>query len=186
MRGRWRTGTSRSVWPRRSGARSRYFKEEEYAFSWSSGPARGHAAGFGSLRPGTGGTIQGVVKDAQGGVLPGVTVEARNVRGRRLTAVTDGRGVSVPGLSARGLRDYGHVQGFSRRNLRASRTRQTLTVDMAMDVAGVSNVQVTGESPLIDVKQNASFASIQDRTIDRIPKGRDFTSVVATGARHQQ
>ena len=51
---------------------------------------------------------------------------------------------------------------------------------MALDVAGLAEtVQVTGESPLIDVKQNASFASIQKDTIDRIPKGRDFTSIVA-------
>ena len=40
-------------------------------------------------------------------------------------------------------------------------------------------VQVTGESPLIDVKQNASFANIQQDVIDRIPKGRNFTDVVS-------
>ena len=34
------------------------------------------------------------------------------------------------------------------------------------------------ESPIIDVKQNASTLSIQSDLIDLIPKGRDFTQVV--------
>ena len=52
-----------------------------------------------------------------------------------------------------------------------------LTIDLTLGVATVQEtVQVTGESPLIDVKQNASFATMQKDVIDRIPKGRDFTS----------
>ena len=40
------------------------------------------------------GSIEGVVKDAQGAVLPGVTVDARHVeRGTSLSVVTDGAGV---------------------------------------------------------------------------------------------
>ena len=49
-----------------------------------------------------------------------------------------------------------------------------------MALAGVSeSVQVTAESPLIDVKQNASVAVVSSERIDRIPKGRDFTNVLA-------
>ena len=58
---------------------------------------------------------------------------------------------------------------------------QILKQNFALAIAGVSEaVQVTGESPLIDVKQNAASASIQKDVIDLIPKGRDFTSVVTT------
>ena len=39
---------------------------------------------------------------------------------------------------------------------------------------------ITAESPLIDVKQNAAAATISREVIDRIPKGRDWTSVMAT------
>ena len=39
------------------------------------------------------GSIQGVVKDASGSVLPGVTVEARNGQGSATTAVTNAQGV---------------------------------------------------------------------------------------------
>src|SRR5947208_16066207 len=38
------------------------------------------------------GTIEGVVKDTSGAVLPGVTVEARSAAGAVLTTVTDGTG----------------------------------------------------------------------------------------------
>jgi hypothetical protein len=56
---------------------------------------------------------------------------------------------------------------------------QTLKVDFALPIAGVTeSVQVTAESPLIDVKGNAAAVSIQADVIDRIPKGRDFTSVL--------
>jgi hypothetical protein len=58
---------------------------------------------------------------------------------------------------------------------------QILKVDFALQIASVAEaVQVTAESPIIDVKQNAATLSIQADLIDRIPKGRDFTSVVST------
>ena len=56
---------------------------------------------------------------------------------------------------------------------------QILKVDFGMAVAALSeSVQVSAESPIIDVKQNASTLSIQSDLIDLIPKGRDFTQVV--------
>jgi hypothetical protein len=131
------------------------------------------------------GGIQGVVKDTSGAVLPGVTVEARNMAGAGvLSTVTNDRGVyRFPAVSP-GVYDItATLQGFKTAKVGNAiiELGKLLTVDLAMDVAGVAEtVQVTGESPLIDVKQNASFASIQKETIDRIPKGRDFTSVVST------
>ena len=58
---------------------------------------------------------------------------------------------------------------------------QALKIDLALALAGVTeSVQVTGESPLIDVKQNAATASITSDLMDRIPRGRNFTSVITT------
>ena len=55
-----------------------------------------------------------------------------------------------------------------------------------MPVASVSEeIQVTAESPIIDVKQNAATASIQAEIIDRIPKGRNFTSVLTSAPGHR-
>ena len=38
-------------------------------------------------------SIEGTVKDSQGAVLPGVTVEARNVQGAVVSTTTEGNGV---------------------------------------------------------------------------------------------
>jgi hypothetical protein len=55
-------------------------------------------------------------------------------------------------------------------------------------VAGVAeSVQVTAESPLVDVKQSARSTSIRNEQIDLLPKGRDFTTLVtqAPGANNE-
>ena len=90
----------------------------------------------------TRGSIEGVIKDTSGAVLPGVTVEARSPALVGVsTAITDAQGI--------------------------------------YPVAGVAeSVQVLATSPVIDVKQNAASAVITAEVIDRIPKGRDFSSVL--------
>ncbi len=47
-------------------------------------------------------------------------------------------------------------------------------------------MQVTAESPLIDVKQNAAASDDHRGVIERIPKGRDFTDLVRTAPGTQQ
>ena len=49
----------------------------------------------------TRGSIEGVVKDSSGAVLPGVTVEARTAQGAVNSAVTDGSGKYVSRRSSR-------------------------------------------------------------------------------------
>ena len=44
------------------------------------------------------------------------------------------------------------------------------------------SVQVTAESPLVDVKQSARSTSIRDEQMDLLPKGRDFTTLVTQAA----
>ena len=39
-------------------------------------------------------------------------------------------------------------------------------------------MQVTAESPIIDVKQNSAVATFNNEVIERIPKGRDFTDLI--------
>ena len=129
------------------------------------------------------GSIIGVVKDAQGGVLPGVTVEARSssVVGVS-TVVTDETGTfRFPALPPGVYEVSATLQGFNpAKSSAVLALGQTLTLNLALTVGGIAEtVQVTGESPLIDVKQNATFATVQADTIARIPKGRDFTGVIA-------
>ena len=54
---------------------------------------------------------------------------------------------------------------------------QILKIDLAMGIGALAEtVKVTGESPLIDVKQNTAGANVQAEIIERIPKGRDFAT----------
>ena len=136
------------------------------------------------------GSIVGVVKDAQGGVLPGVTVEARSpsVVGVS-TAITDERGnFRFPALPPGTFEVSASLQGFNTAKSQASLALgQTLNLTLTLTVGGVTEtVQVTGESPLIDVKQAAKFTTVNQEVIERIPKGRDFASVVSTAAGAQQ
>jgi len=136
------------------------------------------------------GSIVGVVKDAQGGVLPGVTVEARSpsVVGVS-TAVTNADGVfRFPALPPGVYEVSASLQGFNpAKSSAALALGQTLSLALTLSVGGVTEtVQVTGESPLIDVKQSASFSTIQTEVISKIPKGRDFTSVIMTAPGAQQ
>ncbi|MGE5360890.1 MAG: carboxypeptidase regulatory-like domain-containing protein [Bacteroidales bacterium] len=134
------------------------------------------------------GSIEGIVKDASGGVLPGVTVTVTSpgLVGTS-TAVTDSEGrYRFPALPPSTYTVTATLQGFNTWKVTTRLSLgQVIKVDISLVVGGVTEtVQVTGEAPLIDTKQNAAFATVSKDMIDRIPKGRDFTDVitVAPGA----
>ena len=133
------------------------------------------------------GAVQGVVRDTVGGVLPGVTVEARGSRVTGVsTTVTNAEGAyRFPALSPDTYTISAALQGFTPAKVDNAviALGQLLTINLTLAVGGVTEtVRVTGGSPLIDTKQNASFTTVNEATISRIPKGRDFTSVVSTAA----
>ncbi len=128
------------------------------------------------------GSIQGVVKDAQGGVLPGVTVEARSSRNAGVTTrVTDASGVyRFPALPPGTYEFTATLTGFAPAKASGVVTLgQTLQVDLSLKVGGMTEtVQVSGEVPLIDTKANAATATVSRETIDLIPKGRGLLSIL--------
>ena len=128
------------------------------------------------------GAIEGVVKDAQGGAVPGVTVEAQSATGATVVATTDAAGVyRFPRLSPGKYTVTAKLQGFSPArvaNISVS-LGQLLSVPLTMKLGAMTEtVEVTGEAPLIDVKQSSRATSIRDEALNKMPKGRDFTSVV--------
>ena len=130
------------------------------------------------------GSIQGELKDAQGAVMPGVTVETKSRNQVSVnTTVTDTEGrYRFPALPP-GVYDVtATLAGFTSSKVTDVQLAlgQVLKIDLTLAIASVSEtVQVTAESPLIDVKQNANSTSLTKEAIDRIPKGRDFTGVIA-------
>ena len=131
----------------------------------------------------TRGSIEGVVKDASGGVLPGVLVEIKNTKSGALTsATTDERGFyRFPALPVGTYTITAQLQGFNN----AQRADVLLTIgqqlkaDLTLTVGSVSeSVSVKAEAPIVDVKKNAVSTTITSEIIDLIPKGRDFLDAI--------
>jgi hypothetical protein len=139
------------------------------------------------------GSITGTVKDSTGAVLPGVTVELFNVtRGALATSqVTDANGIyRFPGLQPGRYEVTGKLQGFGPSKVGSIDLRlgQLLTIDLTLSVGAVAEtVMVTGDSPIIDLRQSARGTNLTAETIEKLPRGRDFTSVVtqAPGANQE-
>lgn len=130
-------------------------------------------------------SIEGTVRDTSGGVLPGVTVEARSpsLVGVQTTVTDTQGGYRFPALSPGQYEIRANLQGFAPFGVSEVRLElgKVLKIDVAMSPAGVSEtVQVSSEAPLIDVKQNAAGANIQAETIERIPRARNFTGLVTS------
>ena len=137
------------------------------------------------------GSIEGVLRDAQGGVLPGATVEATSAAGATVATATDGSGsYRFPALAPGLYTVKATLSGF--RPAQAERVEvllgQIKTLDFQLAVGGVTEtVQVLASTPLIDVRQNERAASIRDEQLDLLPKGRDFSTIVvqAPGANNE-
>ena len=128
------------------------------------------------------GGIQGVVKDSQGGSVPGATVEASNGSGRTVTVTTDASGTyRFPALPGGTYTVTAKLSGFSPgrvENVTVS-LGKLMTVNLSLKLGAMTEtVEVTGEAPLIDVKQSSRATSIRDEALNQMPKGRDYTSLV--------
>jgi hypothetical protein len=128
------------------------------------------------------GTIEGVVKDASGAVLPGVTVEAKSASGAVLATTSDASGTyRFPSVAPGTYQVSATLSSFGARNIPdvVVGLGSIKKVDFTLAPAGVQEtVQVTAESPVVDVKQSARQVNIRDEQVELLPHGRDFTSLV--------
>jgi hypothetical protein len=132
------------------------------------------------------GAIEGVVTDATGAVVPGVTVEARSAAGIAQNTVSDTAGVyRFPSLVPGTYVISGTLPGFTSVKVPDVRLAlgQTLKVDLGLRVSTVQEeVTVTGEAPVVDVTTTVRATNIRDEFIENIPKGRDFTTLATQAA----
>ena len=131
------------------------------------------------------GSIEGTVKDTSGAVLPGVTVEAASpALVGTAVAITGADGLyRFPSLRPGTYAITARLASFATAQTPNVKLElgQVLKVDLTLAPGGVSErIDVTGEVPLIDVKQSAAFASVAAELIERIPKTRDFTLLVTS------
>ena len=134
-------------------------------------------------------SIAGVVRDASGAVLPGVTVEASSpaLIEKVRTAVTDGTGQFrlenlVPGTYTvtYGLPGFTTVQ----REGVQLQTGVTVTLNADMRVGGVQEtITVTGETPVVDVQTSTRVQHvIDDEIVAALPASRGYGNLLATVA----
>ena len=132
----------------------------------------------------------GVVSDASGSVLPGVTVEAMSAKGQRFTAVTDAQGryrfPSLPPGTYTLSATLSGMQTATVKNVDLT-LGSSPKADITMRVGAVAEaITVTAEAPIVDVTSNAAQTSIRSETFEQLPRGRDFSSVVVQAASANQ
>jgi hypothetical protein len=128
-------------------------------------------------------SITGVVRDASGGVLPGVTVEASSpaLIERVRTVVTDGAGqYRIVDLRPGAYSVTFTLPGFAtvkREGIELSGSL-TATVNADMRVGGLEEtITVTGETPVVDVQGVTQQRVLDKEIVDALPSGRTATNV---------
>jgi len=128
-------------------------------------------------------SIAGVVKDASGAVLPGVTVEATSpvLIEKTRTVLTDGTGqYRIVDLRPGTYAVTFTLAGFAtvkREGIELAGSF-TATVSADMKVGAVAEtLTVTGESPIVDVQNATQERVMQKAVIDAIPVGRSHESI---------
>ncbi|MEK9725376.1 MAG: carboxypeptidase-like regulatory domain-containing protein, partial [Rhodospirillaceae bacterium] len=125
-------------------------------------------------------TLQGVVTDTSGAVLPGVTVEAASpalIEGVRST-ITGGEGrYTITALRPGTYTVSFILPGFAtvvQEGVTIS-TAGAATVDAIMQVGGLEEtVTVTGEAPIVDVTTATRAATLSADTVDALPTSRNY------------
>ena len=124
------------------------------------------------------GSITGIVKDASGAVLPGVTVEAASdvLIEKARTALTDAAGqYRVVDLRPGTYAVTFTLPGFKtvRRDGIELAGSFTATVNAELVVGGVEEtITVTGTSPIVDVQNTQRERVMTKDVLDTIPAGR--------------
>jgi hypothetical protein len=134
--------------------------------------------------------LTGSVTDSTGGVLPGVTVTASNeATGNKFVGVTDEKGIYRIPVRIGSYVITGELSGFTSatRNGVQLLVGQTASIDLRMSPSTVTEtVTVTGEAPLIDLKNSSIGGNVDPKQVQELPVyGRNWMALalVAPGSR---
>lgn len=130
------------------------------------------------------GRLLGTVRDAQGGVLPGVTVTATSpalIGQRTAIAEADGRYLftSLPSGTYALKFELQGFQTFERQGIRVTQGT-TLTVDAQLQVASIQEtVTVSAASPVVDMTTTKVGAAFSGEALFGVPSATDVWAVLA-------
>ena len=128
--------------------------------------------------------IAGTVRDASGGVLPGVMVEASSpsIIEKVRTVVTDGQGqYRVTDLRPGAYTVTFTLPGFAtvRREGLDLPSNFTASVNAELRIGAVEEtVTVTGESPVVDVQTLTTTTRLSNETLDSLPTSRNVLDLL--------
>jgi outer membrane receptor protein involved in Fe transport len=138
------------------------------------------AAGFSLAQ--TTGSMEGRAADESGGVLPGVTVEARSpaLQGTRV-ATTDQAGhyrltVLPPGLYEVTFTLAGFA-AESKKGVSVGLGKDT-TLDAVMHPSASASVVVSAEAPVVDTTSTTLGENFSQRAIQTLPTARNYSAIV--------
>src|SRR5438270_4085737 len=124
------------------------------------------------------GRLNGTVTDAQGAVLPGVTVTATSpsLIGNRTTVTeADGKYLfpSLPSGVYKLVFDLQGFKQFTRENVQVV-FGQTISVDSQMQIGGLTeNLTVTGAAPVVDVTTTKVGTNLKGEALIAVPNSTD-------------
>ncbi len=130
-------------------------------------------------------TITGRILDPSGAVVPGLTVQIRNVNTNEvISAVTDSRGTyTVPSLLPGAYSVGVETQGFKKflREGLVLQVSQVARVDIALEVGSITDqVTVTADAPLLEASTSSIGKVVDNRRILELPLNtRNVYSLVA-------
>src|SRR5690242_16953069 len=130
--------------------------------------------------------IAGVVKDATGAVLPGVTVEATSpalIEKSKSTTTNEAGQYRLVDLRPGTYAVTFALSGFStvRRNDIVLETNFTAPINVEMKLGQVAeSVTVTGASPVVDVQTSQRREVVNQELLESLPTGRNFQLMAGT------
>jgi hypothetical protein len=136
-----------------------------------------------SLLAQTTGNLAGKVTDSNGGPLPGVTVELKSpaLQGTRSTTVGPEGSYRLALLPPGEYTVSFRLEGLApevRRNVPVSLGKDT-SLDVTLRPAAVSaEIVVTAAAPVLDTTSTTLGTNLNTRTIETLPTGRNYASVV--------
>jgi hypothetical protein len=142
-------------------------------------PVAGQAQGLGAA------SIVGVVRDASGAVLPGVTVEAASpvLIEKVRTAVTDGEGrYQVAELRPGTYAVTFSLAGFStfKRDALELPSNFVATINAELKVGALAEtIVVSGETPLVDVRSVSKGTVVSEETLAALPTSKSVGGLLA-------
>src|SRR6266571_552630 len=136
-------------------------------------------------QPAQTGTISGIVQDATGGVMPGVTVTITSQdRGFSRSAITDQNGHFVfPSVPIGIYVVAATLQGFDTAQSTGNvvETDKTTAVPFVMKVGALTaTVQVTGDTPIVDITNTTANTRVRSDEFEKIPVGRSYQALIST------